>query len=76
MSTEIPFDPATCPSHLSSSLDDLTSALSPLLGQDWADTLDNLDPLERAKMDVMMAYTVVDLIWGERVVRPLLISPE
>lgn len=64
MSTEPTFDPSTTPIELSSSLTQLESALSPLLAKEWSAQMEGMDPLERAKMDVMIAYTIVDLIWG------------
>ncbi|KAI9639439.1 Sas10/Utp3/C1D family-domain-containing protein [Dioszegia hungarica] len=63
MPEEVPFDPATTSVELESSLAELETALSPLFKQEWAAQMDGLDPLERAKMDVMIAYTIVDLIW-------------
>lgn len=65
MPEEVPFDPATTSVELESSLAELETALSPLFKQEWAAQMDGLDPLERAKMDVMIAYTIVDLIWSE-----------
>lgn len=65
MPEEIPFDSTTTPLELSSSLLELETALSPILSRDWSEQLEVLSPLERAKMDVMMAYTIVDLIWGK-----------
>lgn len=57
--------PIGIPSKLTSSLESLRSAFGPLLSKPLDDSLNEMDPLERAKMDIMIAYTLVDLVWGE-----------
>lgn len=54
---------------LNSSLDLLESSLQPLLSTPLQSLLDSSDPLHQAKLQVMVAYIVHDLIWSK------LISP-
>ncbi|WVQ80625.1 hypothetical protein IAT38_002730 [Cryptococcus sp. DSM 104549] len=55
--------PADTLASLTTSLDALEAALAPLEAQQWSETIGELAPLERAKMDVLAAYTVNDLVW-------------
>ena len=62
--------PSGIPSQLTSSVSSLRQTLSPLLNKPWSDSVDKLSALKRAEMDVMMAYTLVDLVWGTSVLLP------
>ncbi len=50
---------------LSTSLSDVERILKPLLDKPWDDTLEDLDGLQRAKMNVLVAYGICDLVWSE-----------
>lgn len=68
--TDSDVSPTDIPSKLDTHLTDLTAAFEPILSHgSWSDALDAecdpSDPLERAKANVMLAYTLVDLVWGE-----------
>jgi hypothetical protein len=58
-------DPAPTLSALSTSLDHLTAVLEPLLDRPWTDTLEDLDVLQKAKMNVLVAYGICDVVWSE-----------
>ena len=61
-------DDGTSPSltlqAIKSSFSALQSRLVPLLEREWDETLDSLDSVQRAKLDVLMAYMINNLIWG------------
>ena len=57
-------DPMPGLEQLSSSLDQLEHVLEPLLEKPWNETLQGLDVLQRAKLNVLLAYVVHDLAWG------------
>lgn len=56
--------PKTTLSALNVSLDALEAALAPLEAKPWSQTVENLLPLERIKIDVLGAYLINDLVWG------------
>ncbi|CAK9783758.1 hypothetical protein CC85DRAFT_289578 [Cutaneotrichosporon oleaginosum] len=56
-------DPAATLRDFSVSLDTLESALAPLLARPLAETRDALGTIERAKLDVLIAYTINNLVW-------------
>jgi hypothetical protein len=58
---------------LSVAINTLSSALSPLLQSSLAELVENgIAPLEKAKLEVTMAYVVHDLVWSEFELRPAL----
>ncbi|KIR55778.1 exosome complex protein LRP1 [Cryptococcus gattii Ru294] len=50
-------------SALNESLDALEAALAPLEAKPWSQTVEDLLPLERTKIDVLGAYLINDLVW-------------
>lgn len=58
-------DPSAALHALAGTLDRLEAAVAPLLAQPLNDTLNDLAPLERAKMDILVAYAINNLVWGE-----------
>jgi exosome complex protein LRP1 len=57
-------DPSETLRALVSSLDAVEALLSPLLEKPWHETLEALDVLQRAKLQVLVSYAVNDLVWG------------
>jgi len=57
-------DPITTLSSLTASMSSLESALSSLHNRPWPETLESLTTLDRAKMDILLAYAINDLVWG------------
>lgn len=47
------------------SLDTLDAVLEPILSASLPETLSKLEPLERAKMQTMLAYVTQDLVYSE-----------
>lgn len=59
-------DPTAIILDLSTALDEITAALEPLLKTSLEERLESVtDGLEKAKLQVTMAYVVHDLIWSE-----------
>lgn len=58
-------DPSSSTSALLAALPALESSLGQLKAKPWSETVESLDHLDRAKMDVLMSYAINDLIWGE-----------
>jgi hypothetical protein len=58
-------DPQVTLATLSSSLTTLEESLAPLLATPFEDLTQDLDPLQKAKLEVMTGYVVHDLIWSE-----------
>lgn len=58
-------DPSAALAALTGTMDDLEAAVAPLLARPLNDTMADLGPLERAKMDVLVAYAINNLVWGE-----------
>ncbi|RSH82767.1 uncharacterized protein EHS24_007762 [Apiotrichum porosum] len=56
-------DPAAALAQLKTSLDGLEGALAPILSQPWNETLEGTTSVERAKMDVLLAYSINNLVW-------------
>ncbi|TXT15575.1 hypothetical protein VHUM_00078 [Vanrija humicola] len=56
-------DPRTSLAALDGTLDHLEASLAPLFARPWAETLAGLEPLQRAKADVLLAYAINDLVW-------------
>lgn len=69
--------PSATLSELQDELNSLEATLKPLLERPWRDTMGDIeDHLQKAKIGVMTAYTICDLIWSESSgasnIRPLL----
>lgn len=58
-------DPTKTLSQLSTSLATLEEALAPLLATPFEEVSEGLEPLVKARLDVMVGYVVHDLIWSE-----------
>jgi exosome complex protein LRP1 len=43
----------------------LQDSLKPLFSAEWEETREKLGTLERAKMDIMLAYAINDLVWSQ-----------
>ncbi|BEJ17774.1 hypothetical protein CspHIS471_0700420 [Cutaneotrichosporon sp. HIS471] len=56
-------DPAATLRDLNVSLDTIEAALAPLLARPLTETLEALGSIERAKLDVLLAFTVNNLVW-------------
>lgn len=63
--TNLMSDPTASLDSLSTSFAALQFALSSLHTRPWSETTESLSSLERAKMDILLAYAINDLIWGE-----------
>ncbi|KAJ9115497.1 hypothetical protein QFC22_005255 [Naganishia vaughanmartiniae] len=61
------YDPREALEEIDNDLTVLENVLKPLLeaGKPWTDVLDTLSNMEQAKMGMIMAYGVCDLIWSE-----------
>ncbi|KAF8323245.1 hypothetical protein DL93DRAFT_2070848 [Clavulina sp. PMI_390] len=55
-------EPLDIVDSLSSSLDDLEATLEPLLAQTLAQTEENLEPEQTAKLQVLLSYVIQDLV--------------
>jgi exosome complex protein LRP1 len=59
-------DPSETVTDLASALTSLEAALDPLLASTYEEVSNpTLDPLQKAKLDVIVGYVVHDLIWSE-----------
>lgn len=58
-------DPTETIDALLSAVPDLKASLDGIGDKPWSETRESMDPLDRAKMDVLLAYAINDLIWGE-----------
>lgn len=58
-------DPSSTLAEMSASLTLLEAALEPLLAKPFDQVRDGLDPLQKARLEVMSGYVVHDLIWSE-----------
>ena len=58
-------DPTKTLPQLSTSLATLEEALAPLLATPFEEVSEGLEPLVKARLDVMVGYVVHDLIWSE-----------
>lgn len=57
--------PTATLAELKVELDSLEETLKPLLARPWRDTVGDIeDHLQKAKIGVMTAYTICDLIWS------------
>jgi exosome complex protein LRP1 len=52
-------------SALTNSLDDLEDVLEPLLKNSLSDTMASMNLAQRAKMQVLLAYTIQDLLFSK-----------
>ena len=62
-------DPSGALSGLMATLPNLEEAFEPILSKGWNEAVKDLEPLDRAKLDVLMAYAINDLVWSESTVR-------
>ena len=51
---------------LAKSLDELENKLEPLLSKPLSETMGPLDPLQQAKLNVVLSYLINDLIFSKR----------
>jgi hypothetical protein len=58
-------DPSAALSALDTSLASLEAAVAPLLARSRASTLDAVGKVDKAKMDVLLAFAINNLVWGE-----------
>ncbi len=58
-------DPAATLRDFNVSLDSIEAALAPLLTRPLNETREGLDAIQRAKLDVLVAYTINNLLWSE-----------
>lgn len=58
-------DPKTTLDALSTSLTTLEEALGPLLAKPFEELTEDLEPLQKARLQVMSSYVVHDLVWSE-----------
>jgi len=58
-------DPTATLAALRTALSSVEETLAPLLDQKWNDTTASLNTMDRAKMDILVSYTINDLIWGK-----------
>jgi exosome complex protein LRP1 len=61
--SELPEDVQTVISNLDTSLSSLEEHLGPLLEIPWDDLTGRLDPMEKAKLNLMMAYSTASLFY-------------
>lgn len=64
-SSEEEYDPRESLEQIDEDLTALENVLKPLLERPWAETMDVLGNMEQAKMGMLMAYGICDLIWSE-----------
>ena len=64
--TDLSAEPSAILAKLTSSCALLESVLSPLHSRSWSDTTESLSTLDRAKLDILLADAINDLVWGER----------
>lgn len=57
-------DPLDTLDSLYSSLDELEDALEPLFAKTLAQTEENLEPEQKAKLQVLLTYVIQDLVLG------------
>lgn len=62
-------DPSETLKSLTASLENVQQLLDPILSKPWHETLEALDVLQRAKLEVLVSYAVNDLVWGTFVFR-------
>lgn len=58
-------DPTATLHSFDTSLDTLEATLAPLLARPLNETREALGGIERAKLDVLVAYAVNNLVWSE-----------
>lgn len=62
-------DPSTTLAELRASLEGLEAACEPLFSKPYRETLAGLDNVEKAKMDVLLAFAINNLVWGRLLCR-------
>ncbi len=63
MSSELPDEIQNTLSNLDTSLTNLEEILKPILEVPWDSLTGRLDPLEKAKLNLMMAYSAASLFY-------------
>lgn len=64
-SSESEFDPREALDEIDQDIDNLEVVLKPLLTSSWQEVVSTLGNMEQAKMNMIMAYGICDLIWSE-----------
>lgn len=64
-SSESEFDPREALDEIDQDIDNLEAVLEPLLSSSWQEVVGALGNMEQAKMNMIMAYGICDLIWSE-----------
>ncbi|GHJ83711.1 hypothetical protein NliqN6_0113 [Naganishia liquefaciens] len=62
-SSESEFDAREALDEIDQDIDNLEAVLKPLLSSSWQEVISSLGNLEQAKMNMIMAYGICDLIW-------------
>ena len=63
-SSESEFDAREALDEIDQDIDNLEAVLKPLLSSSWQEVISSLGNLEQAKMNMIMAYGICDLIWS------------
>lgn len=66
-SSESEFDPREALDEIDEDIEKLEAALKPLLASPWQEVVGALGNMEQAKMNMIMAYGICDLIWSESI---------
>jgi hypothetical protein len=64
-SSESEFDPLEALDEIDQDIDNLEAVLKPLFSSSWQEVVGALGHMEQAKMNMIMAYGICDLIWSE-----------
>jgi hypothetical protein len=64
-SSESEFDPLEALDEIDQDIDNLEAVLKPLFSSPWQEVVSALGHMEQAKMNMIMAYGICDLIWSE-----------
>lgn len=64
-SSESEFDPLEALDEIDQDIDNLEAVLKPLFSSSWQEVVSALGHMEQAKMNMIMAYGICDLIWSE-----------
>jgi hypothetical protein len=68
-SSESEYDPLEALSEIDDDLSSLEKTLEPLFAAPWQDIVASLGNMEQAKMNMIVAYGICDLIWSESAYR-------
>lgn len=64
-SSESEFDPREALDEIDADISNLESVLKPLFAAPWQELVGALGNMEQAKMNMIVAYGICDLIWSE-----------